>query len=204
MWSGYRRPSSRPPWRAGGVALALVFAAQACAGRSTSIEPSADDDSDHAGRSASGGKGGSGAGRGGSAGHAAGKGAAAGTDESDVPYNDPGCPDAAAPNPILECNVFAVPSGCPDGTACKPQIEHPYGSGCDQQVFNMRCVYPGIGEQGAGCENGMSDCAEGYLCVIGAAHGAHCLQMCPLDGSTRCPAGYVCGATDADGIGVCG
>lgn len=187
--------------------LALLVATWGCAGRSTSSERSADDDDhDAGGRAGMGGKGGSGgkAGRGGSSGQAAGKGGAAGSGGSDVPYDDPGCPDAAAPSPIVECNVFDVPSSCPAGTACKPQIEHPYGSGCDQQVFNMRCVYPGSGQQGAPCDNGMVDCADGFLCVVGAAHGAHCLHMCPLDGSTRCPAGFVCGATDADGIGVCG
>src|SRR5262249_28445885 len=116
----------------------------------------------------------------------------------------PGCPDAAAPTPTLECDVFEEVSSCPDGTACKPQIEHPYGSGCDQQVFNMRCVFPGVGLQGAPCDSRMSDCADGYICAVGAAHGPHCLQMCPLDGVRHCPSGYVCGPTDAEGIGVCG
>jgi hypothetical protein len=127
----------------------------------------------------------------------------AGTGGSDVPFEDPGCPDTPAPPPVLECDAFSTPSGCSEGLACKPYIDHPYGSGCDQQVFNMLCVYPGTGVQGTPCGNGMSDCGEGYICVVGAAHGSVCLRMCPLDGSVRCPLGFVCGATDAEGIGVC-
>jgi len=185
------------------VALAL-----GCAGRSTSTTP--DDDDDHvSGRGGTGGKGG-GSAKGGKSGTSgkAGKGGAAGTGGvagADIPYDDPGCPDAMAPKPPeLDCDVFEEVSSCVAGTVCKPQIEHPYGSGCGWQVFNMRCVYPGLGEQGAPCENGMADCAGGFICVVGAAHGPHCLQMCPLDGARHCPSGYVCGPTDAEGIGVCG
>jgi hypothetical protein len=120
----------------------------------------------------------------------------------DVPYDDPGCPDAPAPESVIECDVFDS-SSCAEGLACKPDVEHPFGGGCDQQTVNLRCVVSGSGQQGDSCDGGMSDCAEGFICVIGAAHGARCLRMCPLDGSRRCPSGYVCGATDAEGIGVC-
>jgi hypothetical protein len=116
---------------------------------------------------------------------------------------DPGCPDAAPPEPVVECSVFATPSGCPDGFVCKPSIEHPYGSGCGQQVFDMYCLTPGTGTQGTSCDDGFTDCAGGYICVIGAASGARCLSMCPLDGSARCPSGFVCSPTDVEGVGVC-
>ena len=207
MWSGSFR---RQPFRSvpSGVlvlplAVALGFG---CAGRSTSVAPS-DDDDDVSGRGGTGGGGrggsaGKGA-RGGSAGRG-GSGGSSGTGGSDVPYVDPGCPDAAAPTPIIECDVFDTVSACAPGYACKPQIEHPYGSGCDQQVFNMRCVTPGSGTQGSPCDNGMVDCAEGFICVVGAQHGPHCLQMCPIDGPTICPSWAVCNATDAGDIGVCG
>lgn len=186
------------------AALAVAFG---CAGRSVTAEPSDDDDA-ASGRGGAGGTGGRGgkAGQGGSAGRAAGSGGmagTAGTGGTDMPYEDPGCPDTPAPPAQIECDVFSTPGGCPDGMACKPYIDHPYGSGCDQQVFNMLCVYAGDGQQGAVCDSGMFECAEGYICVIGAAHGARCLRMCPLDGSVACPLGYVCGATDAEGIGVC-
>lgn len=207
MWSGisYERPRRKK--NAGALALlTAVVIACGCAGRSTTTVPS-DDDDEHgtSGRAGRGGAGGSGgkAGGGGFAGRPAGSGGTAGSGGNDVPYEDPGCPDTPAPPAVIECDVFSVPSGCPDQMACKPYIDHPYGSGCDQQVFNMLCVYAGTGEQGTACDNGMSDCGEGYICVVGAAHGAHCLLMCPLDGSVPCPLGYVCGATDAEGIGVC-
>jgi hypothetical protein len=206
MWSGFRSflPRLRGPRRFAPALFAVV--AFACAGRSTMV--SSDDDT----TSGDGARGGT-SGRAGNAGtggtmHVAGRGGSAGAPSStggsgDTPYTDPGCPDAAAPAAVVECNVFDTVNTCGDGLACKPDIQHPFGSGCDQQVFNMRCVSAGTGQQGDACDDGMSDCAEGFICVVGAAHGPLCLRMCPLDGSTRCPSGYVCGATDADGIGVC-
>jgi hypothetical protein len=207
MWSGYRSFFSRPFGPQAVVLVAVAVVAFACSGRSTVV--TSDDDAT-AGSPAAGGKGGRAgaagkggsmqlAGRGGSGG-SAGK-ASGGT--GDVPYDDPGCPDASAPPGTSECNVFDTVSACAPGLACKPDVEHPYGTGCDQQVINMLCVAPGSGQQGDSCEGGMSDCGEGFLCVLGASHGPRCLRMCPLDGSTRCPSGYVCGPTDADGIGVC-
>jgi hypothetical protein len=152
----------------------------------------------------SGGSGGKGAraGSGGSGGLSAGRAGAGTGGTGEVPFEDPGCPDLVPPDAVIECDVF-TPGACGDGFACKPQLDHPFGSGCDQQVLNMRCTLPGTGQQGDGCDNGMVDCGEGFICVVGASHGARCLRMCPLDGSTRCPSGYVCGPTDADGIGVC-
>jgi hypothetical protein len=205
MWSGNRsvrsrRSARRLAWLA---ALGLLLAS-ACSGRST-VVAGADDDQAGPPSSGTGGKGGSGGHAGaGVAGMAAGRGGSAGTGGTgDVPYNDPGCPDAAAPSPVVECNVFDAVSACGTGLACKPDIEHPFGSGCDQQVINMRCVPAGSGLQGDPCDGGMATCGDGFLCVIGASHGPRCLRMCPLDGSTPCPSGYICGPTDADGIGVC-
>jgi len=207
MWSGNRSVRSRR--RASGLGWSLavgVLVATACSGRST-VVPGGDEQAGSASPTGhSGGKGGSGgrAGTAGGAGLAAGKPGLAGTGGTgDVPFDDPGCPDAEAPAPIVECGVFDDVNACPDGLVCKPDIAHPYGAGCGQQVFNMRCVPPGPGVQGDPCDTGMSACAEGFICVVGASHGALCLRMCPLGGSTRCPSGYVCGPTDADGIGVC-
>jgi hypothetical protein len=207
MWSGPRLFLSRLSGHKIVAALLVASVAFACSGRSTTT---IGDDDTSGGDGARGGKGGStSAGTGGSM-HVGGKGGTGGSaatggtgDSGDVPYDDPGCPDAAAPAAVIECNVFDAASGCASGLACKPDIQHPFGSGCDQQVLNMRCVYPGTGQQGDSCEGGMSDCAEGMLCVVGASHGAVCLKMCPLDGSVLCPSGFVCGPTDADGIGVC-
>jgi hypothetical protein len=79
---------------------------------------------------------------------------------------------------------------------------HPYGDGCDQQVFNLLCRPPGFASQGMECDS-TSDCAEGFICVVGAGAGKLCLHMCELGGEKSCPAGFICGETDAEGIGVC-
>ena len=206
MWSGNRSVRLRCPAFGLGWLAVGVLAATACSGRSTVSPGGADEAGAPSQPGQSGGKGG-GAGRGGAAGGAgvaAGQPGLAGSGGTgDMPFEDPGCPDAAAPTAVVECGVFDAMSACPVGLACKPDITHPFGSGCDQQVFNMRCVPPGPGVQGDPCEGGMAACSDGYICVVGASHGAHCLRMCPLDGSTHCPSGYVCGPTDADGIGVC-
>jgi hypothetical protein len=165
-----------------------------CSGRSSRLD----------GPSVSDGEGGEGeptpsAGRSGDAGRG---GAGAPSDARDEPYVDPGCPDAAAVPGTIECDPFAQPSGCSAGFACKPSIEHPFGDGCDQQRFNMLCRPAGFGVQGAECSSA-NDCADGFLCVVGAGAGKLCLRMCPLDGTGACPSGYICGETDALGIGVC-
>ncbi len=199
MWSGKRFFRVQ---RSGSIAgLAAVLAA-ACSGRSVSTPPDENAAGSVASSSGAGGNAGrAGRGSGGSGGLGVGKAGTGGTGEP--PFEDPGCPDLAPPPAVLECNVFDTGSPCGDGFACKPQLEHPFGTGCDQQVLNMLCVVPGTGQQGDACEGGMSECADGFICVVGSSHGARCLRMCGPDGSMRCPSGYVCSLTDADGIGVC-
>ena len=136
---------------------------------------------------------------------ASGSGGSAGkppADATDEPYVDPGCPDASVTTGTIECDPFTLPSACSPGFGCKPSIEHPYGDGCDQQRFNMLCRPVGFGVQGDECIS-VTDCADGFLCVVGAGAGKLCLRMCPLDGTGECPAGYICGETDALGVGVC-
>lgn len=191
------------------LGLAAVFG---CSGHSRTIDGSNDAGEGGtggagplAGRAGSGGKVQGGAGRGGSpqdAGVDAGTGGNVPADAMEEPYVDPGCPDAAAPEGIIECDPFSTPSGCPEGSACKPSISHPYGSGCDQQTFNLFCGAAGDGVQGSECFTG-SDCADGFICVVGAGAGKLCLRMCAPDGTAVCPPGYLCGETDAAGIGVC-
>lgn len=191
-----------------GASTALLLIA-GCSGRSSRLDgPNGND-----------GEGGQGeppshAGRGGSAGSAgafgpdAGLDATAGTmgdppaDASDDPYVEPGCPDAAAPPGTVECDPFLLPSGCHAGFACSPSIQHPFGDGCEQERFDMLCRPAGFGVQGDECVS-VTDCADGFLCVVGAGAGKLCLRMCPVDGTGACPAGYVCGETDARGVGVC-
>ena len=119
------------------------------------------------------------------------------------PFVDPGCPDAAAPQGFVECDVFGVGADCPVGYGCYPYITHPFGEGCDQQSFGAVCAPAGTGTQGAFCDGGANICAPGYLCVVGAQPGKRCMRMCPLDGSAQCEPGLICGKTDAQGIGVC-
>jgi len=193
----------------GGSAALLVTAG--CSGRSSRLDGPAlregeggeAEPNPSAGRSGNPGSGGAGAtsrdagtdATGGTAGNAA-------ADAGDEPYVDPGCPDAAVTPGRIECDPFVLPSGCSAGFACKPSIEHPFGNGCDQQRFNMLCRPAGFGVQGDECSS-VADCADGFLCVVGAGAGKLCLRMCPLDGTGACPPGYVCGETDALGVGVC-
>jgi hypothetical protein len=215
MWSGKdsRTTHGRRVFRGSLFALAVGLAAAAgCSGRSRLLDgpPQLDGEGGETnepgvtgGSSGAGGKSVPAAGSGGSAGSSgnAGKGGSAGKG-SDPPYVDPGCPDAEAPQGIIECDPFSTPSGCGEGLACKPNIMHPYGTGCDQQVFSMLCRPAGPGTQGMECES-TSDCAEGFICVVGAGAGTLCLHMCELGGELTCPVGFVCGETDAEGIGVC-
>jgi hypothetical protein len=196
MWSGKdsRTTHGRRVFRGSLFALAAgLTAAAGCSGRSRLLDgpPHLDGEGGETnepgvtgGSSGAGGKSAPAAGSGGSAGSSgtAGKGGSAGKG-SDTPYDDPGCPDAAAPQGIIECD----PS---------------YGTGCDQQVFSMLCRPAGPGTQGMECES-TSDCAEGFICVVGAGAGTLCLHMCELGGALTCPVGFVCGETDAEGIGVC-
>jgi hypothetical protein len=215
MWSGKdsRTTHGRGVFRGPIGALALgLLAALACSGRSQLLDgppleeasdggegnaPSATGGTAGAGGAPSPGGGRAGAGAAGTTG----KGGAGGT-STDPPYVDPGCPDAAAPEGVIECDPFTTPSGCAEGLACKPNIMHPYGDGCDQQVFNMLCRPAGTGTQGILCDS-TSDCAEGFICVVGAGAGKLCLRMCELGGESTCPLGYLCSETDAKGIGVC-
>ncbi len=118
-------------------------------------------------------------------------------------YDDPGCPDAAPPPGVVECDVFGNPTGCPDGEGCYPYVDHPYGDGCDVQTFGAVCYQSGTGTQGDECGSGTGGCAAGYICVIGAKPGKRCVQMCDLNVPNSCPDGLICGETDVEGVGVC-
>lgn len=169
------------------------------------------------GSSASGGRGGGGAlfdGGAGKGGGTAGKGgagpSAGGTGVVDAGFDhyvDPGCPDAAAPPGIVECDPLAPISGCAPGYGCYPYVEHPFGSGCGQQTYGALCLSPGIGQQGAPCSSDSpigDHCAPGYVCVIGILPGKRCAKLCPLGTPDVCPDGMICGDLDIEGYGVCG
>lgn len=193
-----------------GAATTLVLTA-GCSGRSSRLDgPNGNEEEGGEGEPVprAGRDGGSGSAGGGASGRDAGTGATGGTagnppaDAMEEPYVEPGCPDAAVLPGTVECDPFVMPSGCGAGFACKPSIEHPFGDGCEQQRFHMLCRPAGFGVQGDECASA-TDCAENFLCVVGAGAGTLCLRMCPLDGTGACPAGYICGETDARGVGVC-
>jgi hypothetical protein len=182
--------------------LSLALLVAACGGQSTVVPGEPGDPTGGVGGGGGSAQGGS-SGRGGSGGTSGkgGTGGTAGTDEP--PFVDPGCPDAAAPEGFVECDVFGVGADCPVGFGCYPYISHPFGDGCDQQSFGSVCAPSGSGTQGSFCDGGAEYCAPGYLCVVGAQAGKRCMRICPLDGSAQCAPGLICGQTDAHGVGVC-
>ena len=186
-----------------GRAVAVAFAGgllvASCGGQSTVVP--GDSEGGTGGSGARGGGAGRGGGSSGSGGTSSGTGGTGGTDEP--PFVDPGCPDAAAPDGFVECDVFGVGADCPVGFGCYPYITHPFGEGCDQQSFGAVCAPAGSGTQGSFCDGSSNICAPGYLCVVGAQPGKRCMRMCPLDGSAQCAPGLICGKTDALGVGVC-
>ena len=53
-------------------------------------------------------------------------------------------------------------------------VDHPQGSGCDQQRYGTVCLAAGQGKQGDLCGDGAGDCAEGFVCVVGQRAGKRC------------------------------
>ena len=199
-------PSARrralPRATALGVLIAVAVGA-GCGGESVSVD--GDGGGEPSGGTASGGASGSGgasSGAGGTSGAGKGGSSTGGT-SVEPPDTDPGCPDTPAPPGTYECDVFGTPSGCESQEGCYPTIEHPFGTGCDQQVHGSRCLFAGYGVQGELCPGGTLDCAPGFICIVGAQSGSRCMRMCPIDGSMPCPPGLFCGETDALGVGVC-
>jgi hypothetical protein len=185
------------------VSLAGAFLALACSGRSETIIVPPETGAGGTDSSGSGGVGASGRGGTGAQGGRGGGAGAAGSDAGDVPYDAPACPDEPAPPGFVECDIFAASSGCPSGTGCYPDLEHPFGDGCDQQTLNIVCRVAGSGVEGDLCGAGTGGCAPGFTCIVGAEAGKRCLRICDPTGRVGCPAGAICGETDARGIGVC-
>jgi hypothetical protein len=185
--------------------LGAVAIGVGCSGRSTSVivppeQSGTGGVGGGAGVGGSGLAGRGGTGGGGTAGRDAGPDADAGEED---PYVDPGCPNTPAPEGVRECDIFATPSGCPEGTGCYPDLVHPFGSGCDQQTLNLLCRVAGTGIQGDLCGGGTDGCAPGFTCIVGAESGKRCLRICNPAMGLFCEPGAICGDTDARGIGVC-
>jgi hypothetical protein len=117
---------------------------------------------------------------------------------------DSGCPMDSMQMAQNECDPFVVGS-CPPGAGCYPFVEHPEGSGCDQQVYGTVCLPAGQGRQGDLCGDDASElCAPGFACVVGQRAGKRCAALCKLGGVNQCSGGLICGDLDVPGFGVCG
>ena len=128
----------------------------------------------------------------------------AGSGVVDPPPVETGCPMEDLPPPDLECDAFTAGS-CGAGSGCYPFVDHPEGSGCDQQHYGTVCLPAGQGEQGAVCGNGDADwCSPGFVCVVGQRAGKRCAALCKLGGVNQCAGGLICGDLDVAGFGVCG
>ncbi len=117
-------------------------------------------------------------------------------------YVPPVCPDAVAPPPEEECDLFAPATGCPAGLGCFPYVEYPApGDDCAQERFGTECLLTGSGLQGEPCEAG--DCAAHHLCVL-TGEGTICVELCSTLGGDTCPPGLLCEPIDVQpGVGGC-
>jgi hypothetical protein len=182
--------------------VAVAFAAVACGGAVT-LDDGSGGSSGGAGVISTGGRAGSGGsgalpGTGGTG--AGGSGGTAQDAGFDV-FVDPGCPDVVVPPPVSECDPFNTPSGCRFDEGCYPFVEYPGGE-CATEQYGSRCLPAGTGTQGSDCEE--ARCAPGFVCVVGAAPGSRCVQLCPVFGDDLCPAGMVCEPIDIQqGFGGC-
>jgi hypothetical protein len=117
---------------------------------------------------------------------------------------DTGCDQVDLPPPELACDPFAA-GDCGPGQGCYPFVDHPEGSGCDQQRYGTVCLPAGSGTQGQLCGETASDwCAPGFVCVVGQRAGKRCAALCELGTANKCSGGLICGDLDVAGFGVCG
>jgi hypothetical protein len=115
-------------------------------------------------------------------------------------YNAIGCPDAALPAVVAQCNLFSTFSGCPTGQGCFPAIRAT-DNPCQPEQYYYVCSYAGSGTQGDNCEK-TSDCAQGHVCVI-TNTSTECQKMCSLADTTSCSPGMFCDPIDVAGVGTC-
>jgi len=192
----------------GSFALALA-SASACGGAVAHNDDVPSAGQSHGGThtaqagSRSGGGGGGGAtGRAGSGGSSGA--VSAGGSLTDPPPVDEGCPMQQPPQVDMQCDPFN-PGECGAGSGCYPFVDHPQGSGCDQQRYGTVCLSAGQGKQGDLCGDDVGDfCAAGFVCVVGQRAGKRCAALCQPGATDQCTGGLICGDLDVAGFGVCG
>lgn len=118
-------------------------------------------------------------------------------------YIEPECPDEPPPPVEADCDAFDPSTGCPEGFGCYPYLDYPFGERCGHARFGTVCAPASTGEQGEFCGDDLGYCAPGYMCVVGAAGGRRCGQICEPVADHGCPPGLICGETDIAGYGVC-
>jgi hypothetical protein len=119
------------------------------------------------------------------------------------PFMEMECPDEPLNPPLNECDPLAPELDCPQGYGCYPYLVYPRGEGCGAPEFGAICGLAGIGRQGEFCGDSNGTCAPGFMCIVGAAGGKRCAQICEPIRDHDCPPGLVCGETDVQGYGVC-
>jgi len=121
-----------------------------------------------------------------------------------LPYEEEECPEVLPPPTLHECDPLDAAESCYEFEACLPYIVYPSSEdGCGTPGYGEICVYAGTGQQGDLCSNSGTGCSAGFMCVVGAAGGERCAQICVPGQANSCSNGLICGETDVLGYGVC-
>jgi hypothetical protein len=116
-------------------------------------------------------------------------------------FEDPGCPNKPDPIYDYQCDPYNQQSGaCFNGEGCYIYVQYP-SEPCGQEIYGAVCLPAGPGGQGDPC-GGPQDCGSGHACVV-TGSGTQCVKLCPLEGMSTCPSGFVCEPIDVDGFGGC-
>lgn len=120
------------------------------------------------------------------------------------PYEENVCPEVPPPTTYHDCDPLNSVDTCPYDQSCLPYIQYPdREDGCGSPGYGEVCWYAGSGAQGELCTSVGTGCAAGLMCVVGAAGGERCAQICVPGQDGTCPYGLICGETDVLGYGVC-
>lgn len=116
-------------------------------------------------------------------------------------YEDPGCPNPPPPLEDFQCDPYSQGNGdCMPDEACYIYVQYPTEP-CGQEVYGAFCSIAGSGQQGDPCQ-GAQECGQGLACVV-TGSGTQCVELCPLEGTSNCPSGFVCEPIDVVGYGGC-
>ncbi len=115
-------------------------------------------------------------------------------------YTATGCPDAALPPVIEQCNLFSSVSGCPAGQGCYPAISST-SDPCQPEQYSYVCARAGSGTQSDYCGK-VTDCASGFVCVV-TSNATECQKMCSTSDPSTCSPGMRCDPIDVAGVGTC-